>query len=62
MDVVELDFTNTRALDITEWASCVREAMQQLKRAVVLKKKKKEEKGEKMEKDEKKKTGQLKNS
>ena len=56
-----MDFRNTRALDITEWASCVTEAMQQLKRAVVLKKEEEEE-GEKMEKDEKKKKGQLNNS
>jgi hypothetical protein len=60
MGVVELDSRNTRALDRTEWASCIREAMQKLKRAVVLKKKKKEE-GEKKE-NEKKKKGLLKNS
>jgi hypothetical protein len=59
MDVVELESRNIRALDRTEWASCIREAMQKLKRTVVLKKKKKEE----WEKEkEVKKKGLLKNS
>jgi hypothetical protein len=46
MDVDELDSRNTTTLDRTEWASCIREAMQELKRAVVQRKEKKEE-GEK---------------
>lgn len=48
-------------MDRTEWASCIRKAMQKLKRGVVLKKKKKEDR-EKKEKEEKKKKGLLKNS
>jgi len=61
MDVAELDSRNTTALDRTEWASCIREAMHKLKRTVLLKEKKKEEEWEKKEKEEKKK-GLSKNS
>ena len=57
-----MDSRNIRALDRREWPSCIREAVQKLKRAVVLKKKKEEEEGEKKEKEEKKKKGLLQNS